>query len=655
MDRADLQLGFLLAYVLAAAVHFVLAGTILRRVDPRADRGAEARLFAWSNLLLGLWHLLQFSEYANLVGMAALRSGFLRALLGLQLVVGLGVLAIFLHLLSTFERTFRRRPTSLRAALTGHLHRHARVYVPFFYALVVLGGLLYLTDVEGTGHLLDRLRQTIGPTSAYLFGFVLLLIVFVLFPARPGQEHLVVPALARAALLASLAVTLLLVALWHRSHPSRTTEVLLPWLHLQSVPFAVFLALVRYEFPFMDRFVRETLRVTVWAGVAGAGYWLFHRVHFDGADGGRFATSLVRLGVLLGAIGLAPFLGERVARFSDRVLFGRGEDLETAVRRFSRRLAAAPDLGSLLEAASADIAQAVHAKDVRIQVGGGVGGGVGAEKPASARLRLPLGSVEAPPGFLLLGERRNLYPYFDEECRYLRVVASLLGAAVTSLRRAGSGPVMPVSDPSPVDGRGGRRVFPPQGLDPRWTAEVLGAAVKAAGVPGEGGAELSSRLLRHLQRLTGHLDPDQGAWTTLGSELGFARDWLALERLRRRNALDVDVRVERGLEDQEIPRGSLLPLLRNALEHGLRGLARRPRLEVRARARDQDVCVEVVDNGGGWPSGLDPMAPPEGGGLHRLLACLREMEGNRACLELDPGTVEGVCIRCILPRRVHRG
>ena len=152
MDRADVTLGFLLAYIVAVALHAALAAAIQRR----DYRSAEVR-----------------------------------------------VLALFFQLFATFERIYRRRAPSLRAAITSHVHRHRRTYVPLVYLGIVLAAGVYVVDATGVGNWLDTVRHHVGPTSAYLFGGTLLFMTFVLFPARPGQEKIPVPTLGRAALLLS--------------------------------------------------------------------------------------------------------------------------------------------------------------------------------------------------------------------------------------------------------------------------------------------------------------------------------------------------------------------------------------------------------------------------------------------------------------------
>jgi len=437
MDRADVTLGFLLAYIVAAALHAGLAASIQRR----GYRAAEVRVFATANWMLAAWHVLQGIEYTQTVHLAVLGVAWMRALFGLELLVEATTLALFLQLFATFERTYRRQAPSLRAAITSHVHRRRRIYVPLGYAAVVVGMGLYFVDSTGTGGFLEELRSHIGPTSAYLFGGTLLFMVFVLFPARPGQERIPVPAIGRALLLLSLAITLGLIAIWHDDHPRRVSLALIPWLNLQSVAFCIFLAFLRYEFSFLDHYIEAVLRFLTWSVVVLVAYFAFNRLSFPDWSYGRYATSLSRIGVLLAAVALAPGLGRAVSRWGERVFFGRDVSVGESLRLFARRLGRAHTLADLVEGSGRDLAREFHARVVHVVVGEKLPEEFEpGRKDTDIRLRLPLRHDERIVGWLLMGERRNLYPYFETELRHLGVVAELLAKVKGDLDRGRSSP-----------------------------------------------------------------------------------------------------------------------------------------------------------------------------------------------------------------------
>lgn len=644
MDRADITLGFLLAYIVAATLHAALAASIQRR----KYRATEVRVFAAANWMLAAWHVLQGIEYTQALDLVELRPDVLRGLLGAQILVGLLVLALFFQLFATFERIYRRQAPSLRAAITTHVHRHRRVYIPAIYLAVVAAAGLYVVDATGVGSWLGAVREHVGPTSAYLFGGSLLFMTFVLFPARPGQEKIPAPTLGRAALLLSLAVTLVLIAAWHDLHPKRTQLALIPWLNLQSVAFCIFLAFLRYEFSFLDTFLEGALRLMTWAGVVLLCYYAYNRLQFTDPDFGRYATSLSRIGVLLAAVGLGPWLGDRVARWSDRSLFGRDADLESLLHRYAARLANSATLAELVEGTSRDIARAVHVKEVRVIVGGSLSPDLDESSPS--RLRIPMVNGGNTVGWLLLGERRNLYPYFETERRHLQVVAELLGAAIVSLRARGD------SAPDPAPAEGGAAEPPPDAapstpprsreraaLDPEWVAEVVEVGHDVA----DRSPTVAVEVLRRLHRMQAHLEEAQSPLVELDEELAFARDYLALEKLRLRNRLEVDLGVDPQAQGVRVPRGVLHPLLENAFAHGVGSQLRGGRVEVHAGLAGSDVVLTVLDNGGGFPMGFDTEQLPEGS-LARLRRRLAGDGGGE--LVIETASVDGGEVSVRLPR-----
>ncbi len=657
MDRADIKLGFLLAYIAAFALHSGLAAEIYRR----HRRRVEVQLFAAANVVLAVWHLMQLAEFLGHAEIVQYDPWFERRLAAGQLVLGLLVVVLFFHLLATFERVYRRKAPSLRAAITTHLHRHQATYVPAAYVLLLAGGTSYLLNTAGVTSAITVAREAVGPASAYVLGGSFLFMTFLLFPARAGQEKILVPTLGRGLLMLSLAVSMGLVALWHGSHPLRTSLGVLPWLHLHSVFFCVFLALVRYEFGFMDRFILRGLRAGIWSAAVLAAYFAFNRWSVLAAPWGREAISVGRIGILLSAVALAPYLGQLVARWADRVLFARQVDLPTAARGFGIRLGRVRTLRELVDGSAADISHAVHAKTVNIVIGSS-----GESKETlrreleghDYRVRVPMGSE----GWLLLGERRNLYPYFDGERDYLRLVAQLLGGAVHALRLSEHSPTVrgiarsqvSTSDLDSLE-REVRRLREElqrartelaelrERFDPELLHDVLEIADTISHRRPQEAVEVTRRLRRAYEYA---LDPSNDA-TTLEREMAFAQDYLALEKLRLRNRLDVELRYDSSLRHQVVPRRILQPLIENALKHGLARELRRGSVSIACTLESGRCRIQLRDNGRGFPAVHQSNAT---GGLQRVEDQLRRQfnEGTVALtiVEVD----EGACIELEFPR-----
>jgi hypothetical protein len=669
MDRADIKLGFTLAYLAACALHLALAWAIQRR----HYRALEVRIFAGANLALAAWQLLQLAEFLQHARVVAFPVAVNHLLAGGQLVLGLLVLVLFFHLFATFERVYRRQAPSLRAALTTHVHRHRSFYVPTAYVLLSVGALVYLVDAGGMAQIVTWARGWAGPASAYLLGGTLLLMTFVLFPARAGQERIPVPALGRGLLMASLLLTMGLVALWHQSHPVRTVLAVLPYLHLHTVAFCVFLALVRYEFSFMDHYIQASLRLAVWGAVVLACYFAFNRVPHLLGGYGRVPVSTARVTILLVALVAGSVLGRRVTRWSDRVLFDRETDLTQAVHRLAERLARCRTLRELIDGAAADITAAVHAKKVHLVVGTSdpTRQAMRRELDRSTvpyRHRLALGPPVRPIGWMLLGERRNLYPYFDGERRYLHLVAELLGGAVEAIRSAERPEAQRATTATSV----GETVDapPPEAseeiavlrselararraereLRERFDPELLGEVLEIADELAERNPVMALNTLRRLHAAYEYVLASEDDLTTLAREMRFAQDYLALEKLRLRNRLEVQLSYDARLKHQAVPRRLLQPLIENALRHGVGRELRSGCITIRC-VEDGMACeLTIEDNGGGFPTRFTLDQLDDNGGLARVRRRLNARYGEAASIEVDTEVPEGARLHVRFPR-----
>jgi signal transduction histidine kinase len=349
------------------------------------------------------------------------------------------------------------------------------------------------------------------------------------------------------------------------------------------------------------------------------------------------------------------------------VLLDRRVRFEDAIHTFAHRLHRSATLKELIDGAAQDIARAVHARHVHIVIGSDehLKEAVRAEegRGSSYRLQVPLGVGERRAGWILLGERRNLYPYFDGEHYFLRISGELLGSAVAAVRRR----QVLRADTSPEEARlqqdeqltelraeldrlraqlrdTRERCDPEMAADALALAEEQGARDPAAGL----------RIVGSLRRVLQHGIERNGAPSTLGKEMAFARELLALEKLRLRNRLDVDLGYDLSLQDQAVPHGVLLPLLDNAFQHGLRRELRVGWVRVRAARDGQAVEITVEDNG----AGMDPSRIElEGrGGLARALSSLRALFGEASALRVESREDEpGTRVRVRVPLRFVEG
>ncbi len=129
----------------------------------------------------------------------------------------------------------------------------------------------------------------------------------------------------------------------------------------------------------------------------------------------------------------------------------------------------------------------------------------------------------------------------------------------------------------------------------------------------EGADRMIGRLGDFL-RMTLEASPDQ--LVPLRKELAFIEAYLAIERVRFQDRLQVRVEIPLELMGARVPSFILQPLVENALKHGLSGRSQGGTLIVRARRDSEFLVLEVQDDGEGFVAGR------EGVGLSNVRARL---------------------------------
>jgi two-component system, LytTR family, sensor kinase len=152
--------------------------------------------------------------------------------------------------------------------------------------------------------------------------------------------------------------------------------------------------------------------------------------------------------------------------------------------------------------------------------------------------------------------------------------------------------------------------------------------------------ELLSDVLRQVLRA------GETHEATLAAELEFLERYLAIEHVRFSDRLRPRIEVDPAIGGAAVPRFLLLPLVENALRHGIARRADAGLLIVSARCEGADLVLTVRDDG----PGLTPGAPGSGGvGLANTRARLAALYGGRASLDIANAAGGGVAATVRLP------
>ena len=159
--------------------------------------------------------------------------------------------------------------------------------------------------------------------------------------------------------------------------------------------------------------------------------------------------------------------------------------------------------------------------------------------------------------------------------------------------------------------------------------------------------DAADRILLQLSALLRRsLDSTEAHEVTLGEEIGFLENYLAIEQARFGARLNYRIHAPDDVRDARVPNLILHPLVENALRHGLATRAGPGRVDV-AAARHGDVLrLRVVDDGRALPAEMTERV-----GLANTRARLRLLYGERHRFELRNSEAGGVIAEIELPWR----
>jgi LytS/YehU family sensor histidine kinase len=150
-------------------------------------------------------------------------------------------------------------------------------------------------------------------------------------------------------------------------------------------------------------------------------------------------------------------------------------------------------------------------------------------------------------------------------------------------------------------------------------------------------SDAAERVLDHLiEYLRAALPQSRSEGSTLGRETRLVEAYLAIVQSRMGGRLAFSVAVPDELAEANFAATLLLPLVDNALRHGIEPLPLGGRVDVRAERRDDRLRVVVADTGAG-----DPTAIREGEGLRVLRERLGELFGEAGRFSLQSNGAHG--------------
>ena len=159
--------------------------------------------------------------------------------------------------------------------------------------------------------------------------------------------------------------------------------------------------------------------------------------------------------------------------------------------------------------------------------------------------------------------------------------------------------------------------------------------------------EAADQMLARLSDLLRIALEDSAAReVTLKRELEFVERYLAIEKIRFADRLNVEMTIDRATRDALVPNLLLQPLVENAVRHGIAAREKQGLIAIRTARRDGRLRIEIVDDGAGLKKGFS-----EGVGLGNTRARLQQMYGPGHTLSLEPGATGGLRVVVEIPFR----
>ena len=175
------------------------------------------------------------------------------------------------------------------------------------------------------------------------------------------------------------------------------------------------------------------------------------------------------------------------------------------------------------------------------------------------------------------------------------------------------------------------------------TLHSITALVRIDPASGERALEQFAALLRYVL----DVNRERSEEVPLEEEMGFVRTYLALERLRLAERLQVIEEIDPDALECLVLAFSLQPLVENAIKHGIAPRAGAGTLRVAANLADDHLVLEVADDGGGADGAR--VAEAAGVGLSAVRQRLETRWGARARMEIVTAPRNGFLVRITVP------
>ena len=446
--------------------------------------------------------------------------------------------------------------------------------------------------------------------------------------------------------------------------------------HHASIPLAVAILYQDYRFALADIFLKRALSLVLLVAVAFGLYLgvVSRLLEMRDADG---SLEPLAVGAMLGVwvlMALAyPTLRSAASWFVDTVVLHRAdyEDVRAAV---AREIAPLDEPEAILEHACHRLGPALAARSIVWRVDepgqadreGTIEGGETSRlvRPApadrgddGALVTLTVPTAETPQYAIDIGGLTGGRRLLSDDVAMLEAVANLVARRIDAVRVSHQRYAHDLREQeiSKLATEAELRAIRAQ-INPHFLFNALttiGYLIQTS----------PERAFDTLMRLTGLLRAvlkrSEGEFSTLGEELDLVESYLAIERARLEERLDVEIDVPDELRGARIPMLVVQPLVENAIKHGIAPSRAGGKVTVRARIEagegsGDQLRLIVEDSGLGVSEAILEAGRKQGIGLASVQRRLAGHFGDEASVSIASAVGAGTTVEVRLPVRADR-
>ena len=342
-----------------------------------------------------------------------------------------------------------------------------------------------------------------------------------------------------------------------------------------------------------------------------------------------------------------PAVHGLVSRVIDRVWLRRGYSPVEAERQFIQDVQGAASEEELRSNAIQSLS-AIFQAPAQVEFGDENATPAAEDDSLSAALE----HAASRHGWVRLSARPNGIPFLSDDRRLLQSLACTLGMVLENVRFRADRRRAEEREQQLrlLASRAELKALRAQ-IDPHFLFNALSVI---AGLM-HGQPELADATIERLAQVFRYtLRKSDHEWTPLGEEVEFVTAYLGIEQARFGERLQVSCDVDPAAARIPIPAMSIQPLIENAIKHGVAAKETRGTVRLRAALEGGRLCVEVRDDGPGFPPDFSLAQAVESHGLRNVADRLRGYYGESAQLSWDCGK-NGTRVRFTIPQAAPNG